>query len=132
MNFLGDGYVELRTPTNLEDLKAYTELSLSLQRPLGEKGRGDGDGSRRRRQGPDDPSDMFVMYLGNKDVSWLAGRTVVASYKVCYWRATVAQELENQQPSGNQKAAGSITECQGVPEQDTSPSPDELATDLHG
>ena len=75
MNFLGNGFVELRTPSNLEDLKAYTQMSLSLQRPLAMKDRG--DGGRRRRQGPDDPSDMFVMYLGNKDVSWWAGRTVL-------------------------------------------------------
>ncbi|KAM9845354.1 laminin subunit alpha-3-like [Aulostomus maculatus] len=62
MKFSGDGYVELRAPKNLEDLKAYTALSLSLQRP---EGRGDG---RRRRQIPE-KSDMFVLYLGNKDSS---------------------------------------------------------------
>ena len=63
MKFSGDGHVELRPPKNLEDLKAYTSLSLSLQRP---KGRG--DGSRRRRQDRDN-GDMFVLYLGNRDVS---------------------------------------------------------------
>uniref|UniRef100_A0A8C5AQV3 Laminin subunit alpha 3 n=1 Tax=Gadus morhua TaxID=8049 RepID=A0A8C5AQV3_GADMO len=63
MKFMGDGYVELHTPTDLDDLKAYTELSLSLQRPLS----GRGDGKRRRRQVSDDPSDMFVMYLGNRN-----------------------------------------------------------------
>ena len=78
MKFMGDGYVELHTPTDLDDLKAYTELSLSLQRPLS----GRGDGKRRRRQVSDDPSDMFVMYLGNRNVSWWAGRTV-ARYKQC-------------------------------------------------
>lgn len=52
--------MELRPPKDLEDLKAHTDLSLSLQRP---EGRGDG---RRRRQV--EKSDMFVMYLGNKDV----------------------------------------------------------------
>uniref|UniRef100_A0A3Q1AX50 Laminin subunit alpha 3 n=1 Tax=Amphiprion ocellaris TaxID=80972 RepID=A0A3Q1AX50_AMPOC len=50
MKFKGDGHVELRPPKNLEDLKAYTSLSLSLQRP-----------------GQD--SDMFVLYLGNRDSS---------------------------------------------------------------
>ncbi|XP_054888860.1 laminin subunit alpha-3-like isoform X2 [Poeciliopsis prolifica] len=63
MNFAGDGHVELRPPKNLDDLKAYTTLSLSLQRP---KGRG--DGSRRRRQAGDN-TDMFVLYLGNRDSS---------------------------------------------------------------
>ncbi|CAL8279923.1 unnamed protein product [Lota lota] len=65
MNFLGDGYVELRPPSNLEDLKAYTQLSLSLQRPLS----GRGDGERRRRQVPKEADAMFVMYLGNRDSS---------------------------------------------------------------
>lgn len=63
MKFTGDGHVELRPPKNLEDLKAYTALSLSLQRPEGR-----GDGSRRRRQARDN-GDMFVLYLGNRDSS---------------------------------------------------------------
>jgi len=63
MNFLGNGHVEMRAPKNLEDLKAYTSLSLSLQRPEGR-----GDGGRRRRQAADE-GDMFVLYLGDKDVS---------------------------------------------------------------
>ncbi|XP_059201052.1 laminin subunit alpha-3-like [Centropristis striata] len=65
MNFRGDGHVELRAPKNLEDLQAYTAMSLSLQRPDG-TGRGDGRRRRRRRQTADD---MFVLYLGNKDSS---------------------------------------------------------------
>ncbi|XP_070830251.1 laminin subunit alpha-3-like [Chaetodon trifascialis] len=63
MKFAGDGHVQLRPPKNLEDLKAYTAMSLSLQRPEGR-----GDGSRRRRQARD-KGDMFVLYLGNKDSS---------------------------------------------------------------
>ncbi|XP_068196189.1 laminin subunit alpha-3-like isoform X2 [Antennarius striatus] len=63
MKFTGDGHVELRTPKDLEDLKAYTALSLSLQRP---EGRGDG---RRRRRQIREKADMFVMYLGNRDPS---------------------------------------------------------------
>ncbi|XP_070700517.1 laminin subunit alpha-3-like [Pempheris klunzingeri] len=62
MKFTGEGHVELRPPKNLEDLRAYTALSLSLQRP---EGRGDG---RRRRQ-TRDKGDMFVLYLGNRDSS---------------------------------------------------------------
>ncbi|RVE61913.1 hypothetical protein OJAV_G00175350 [Oryzias javanicus] len=67
MKFKGEGYVELRPPKDLDDLKAYTSLSLKLQRPqVREDGRG--DGRRRRRQAANDP-DMFVMYLGDRDSS---------------------------------------------------------------
>lgn len=63
MKFTGNGHVALRPPKDLEDLKAYTSLALSLQRP---KGRGDG---RRRRRQTRNSGDMFVLYLGNRDVS---------------------------------------------------------------
>ncbi|XP_035811801.2 laminin subunit alpha-3 isoform X2 [Amphiprion ocellaris] len=66
MKFKGDGHVELRPPKNLEDLKAYTSLSLSLQRPGQDSGRGDG---RRRRRQAQNKADMFVLYLGNRDSS---------------------------------------------------------------
>uniref|UniRef100_A0A8K9XVS9 Laminin subunit alpha 3 n=1 Tax=Oncorhynchus mykiss TaxID=8022 RepID=A0A8K9XVS9_ONCMY len=57
MKFSGEGHVELRPPRDMEDLKAYTTLSLSLQRPVNpDIGRGDG-------------THMFVLYLGNKDSS---------------------------------------------------------------
>lgn len=61
MKFTGNGYVEMRAPKDLDDLKAYTSLTLALQRP--ETG---GDGRRRRRQ---TSSDMFVLYFGSRDVS---------------------------------------------------------------
>lgn len=63
MKFSGSGHVELRPPQNLDDLKAYTSMILSLQRP---KDRG--DGKRRRRQAKEN-ADMFVLYLGNRDVN---------------------------------------------------------------
>ncbi|XP_056148615.1 laminin subunit alpha-3-like [Lampris incognitus] len=67
MKFAGEGHVELRPPRDLEDLKAYTSMSLMLQRPpVPDSGRG--DGARRRRQAVDQ-GDMFVLYLGNKDAS---------------------------------------------------------------
>lgn len=75
MKFTGDGHVELRPPKNLEDLKAYTSLSMSLQRP--EEGRGDG---RRRRRQTRDKGDMFVLYLGSRDVS-ASACTCVFLYK---------------------------------------------------
>lgn len=59
MKFSGTGHVELRPPKNLEDLKAYTSMSLSLQRP---------EGARRRRQSREG-ANMFVLYLGSRDVS---------------------------------------------------------------
>ncbi|TMS09916.1 Tetratricopeptide repeat protein 39C [Larimichthys crocea] len=64
MKFTGDGHVELRPPKNLDDLKAYTDLSLSLQRPLTSGDRGDG---RRRRRQTSSKNDMFVLYLGGRD-----------------------------------------------------------------
>ncbi|KAM9323132.1 laminin subunit alpha-3-like [Pholidichthys leucotaenia] len=63
VRFDGDGHVELRPPKNVEDLKAYTAMSLSLHRPPGR-----GDGNRRRRQTRKE-EDMFVLYLGNRDPS---------------------------------------------------------------
>ncbi|XP_037132642.1 laminin subunit alpha-3-like isoform X1 [Syngnathus acus] len=63
MKFNGNSHVQLHPPKNVEELKAYTDLTLSLQRPEGR-----GDGRRRRRQAAD-KGDMFVMYLGNKDPS---------------------------------------------------------------
>uniref|UniRef100_A0A8C9TNF6 Laminin subunit alpha 3 n=1 Tax=Scleropages formosus TaxID=113540 RepID=A0A8C9TNF6_SCLFO len=66
MKFSGDGYVELRAPRNVEDLRAFTSLSLSLQRPESTNGRGDG---RRKRQQATDTGNMFVLYLGNKNAA---------------------------------------------------------------
>ncbi|KAJ8278107.1 hypothetical protein GJAV_G00083890 [Gymnothorax javanicus] len=61
VDFSGDSYVELRPPTDLEDLKAYTNLIFSLHRP--EKP------TRGRREEPAGSGNMFVLYLGNKDSS---------------------------------------------------------------
>ncbi|XP_056913723.1 LOW QUALITY PROTEIN: laminin subunit alpha-3-like [Takifugu flavidus] len=65
MKFSGAGHVELHPPKDLEDLKAYTSMSLSLQRP---EGRGDGSRRRRRRQNQGS-ANMFVLYLGSRDSS---------------------------------------------------------------
>ncbi|XP_036375311.1 laminin subunit alpha-3-like [Megalops cyprinoides] len=70
MKFLGDSYVELRTPSNLDDLRAYTSVSLSLQRPNSPSSdSGRGDGARARRQTPVDDGNLFVLYLGSTDTS---------------------------------------------------------------
>ncbi|XP_050984082.1 laminin subunit alpha-3 [Labeo rohita] len=66
MKFTGKGHVELRPPQDIDDLRAYTTLSLSLQRPEKPLGRGD-ESRRRRRQTYED--NLFVMYLGKKDAS---------------------------------------------------------------
>ena len=55
MRFNGRSGVEVRLPNDLEDLKGYTSLSLFLQRPESTESGG--------------TENMFVMYLGNKDVS---------------------------------------------------------------
>lgn len=67
MTFNGKGHIELRPPTNVEDLKAFTaaELLLNLQETKPTRG----DRSRRRRQNTQDDRNLFVLYLGNKDVS---------------------------------------------------------------
>lgn len=58
MRFNGSSGVEVRPPSNLEDLKGYTSLSLFVQRP---------------QQNPDtyQRENMFVLYLGDKDVGIL-------------------------------------------------------------
>ncbi|KAG2458283.1 LAMA3 protein, partial [Polypterus senegalus] len=61
MMFNGNARVEVHPPSNLEDLKAYTALSVFLQRPLPR-------GDRRRRQ-TSDSGNMFVLYLGNKNAT---------------------------------------------------------------
>lgn len=55
MRFNGKSGVEVRLPNDLEDLKGYTSLSLFLQRPDSRENGG--------------TNNMFVMYLGKKDVS---------------------------------------------------------------
>ncbi|KYO48268.1 laminin subunit alpha-2 isoform B [Alligator mississippiensis] len=57
MRFNGHSGVEVRAPSNLDDLKGYTSLSFFLQRP------------RPRLDTTLQSSNMFVMYLGNKDAS---------------------------------------------------------------
>ncbi|XP_052643533.1 laminin subunit alpha-3 isoform X2 [Harpia harpyja] len=57
MRFNGSSGVEVRPPSNLEDLKGYTSLSFFLQRPETRL-----DTSQRA-------SNKFVLYLGNKDAS---------------------------------------------------------------
>ncbi|KAL0199996.1 hypothetical protein M9458_003183, partial [Cirrhinus mrigala] len=66
MKFTGKGHVELRPPRDIDDLRAYTTLSLSLQRP--EKPLNQGNNTRRRRRQTNEDS-LFVMYLGNRDAS---------------------------------------------------------------
>ncbi|KAI7810207.1 putative laminin subunit alpha-3, partial [Triplophysa rosa] len=61
MKFSGNGHVELRPPTDIDDLRAYTALTLSLQRPNKPTNR------RRRRQSP--AGNLFVFYIGSKNAS---------------------------------------------------------------
>ncbi|KAM8811022.1 laminin subunit alpha-3 [Eudromia elegans] len=57
MRFNGSSGVEVRPPRNLEDLRGYTSLSFFLQRP------------QKRSDTLQRASDMFVLYLGDKDAS---------------------------------------------------------------
>ncbi|NWT47124.1 LAMA3 protein, partial [Chroicocephalus maculipennis] len=57
MRFNGSSGVEVRPPSNLEDLKGYTSLSFFLQRP------------QTTLDTPQRASNKFVLYLGNKDAS---------------------------------------------------------------
>uniref|UniRef100_A0A663MDS5 Laminin subunit alpha 3 n=1 Tax=Athene cunicularia TaxID=194338 RepID=A0A663MDS5_ATHCN len=57
MRFNGSSGVEVRPPSNLEDLKGYTSLSFFLQRP------------QTRLDIPQRASNKFVLYLGDKDAS---------------------------------------------------------------
>ncbi|XP_075350602.1 laminin subunit alpha-3 [Mycteria americana] len=57
MRFNGSSGVEVRPPSNLEDLKGYTSLSFFLQRP------------QTSLDTPQRASNKFVLYLGNKDAS---------------------------------------------------------------
>uniref|UniRef100_A0A4W3GYD5 Laminin, alpha 3 n=1 Tax=Callorhinchus milii TaxID=7868 RepID=A0A4W3GYD5_CALMI len=68
--FNGKSGVEVRLPNDLNDLKAYNSLVLYLKRPS-EPARGD---NRQKRQ-PD--QDMFVLYLGHKNVSEYIGMALV-------------------------------------------------------
>ncbi|XP_075600356.1 laminin subunit alpha-3 [Balearica regulorum gibbericeps] len=56
MRFNGSSGVEVRPPSNLEDLKGYTSLSFFLQKP-------------RTQDDTQRTSNNFVLYLGNKDAS---------------------------------------------------------------
>ncbi|XP_048452171.1 laminin subunit alpha-3-like [Rhincodon typus] len=83
MKFNGDSGVEVRLPDNLDHLKSYTSLLLYLKRPEVLPPRG--DAGRRKRQ---DSSNMFVLYLGNKDTSKdymgmaLEGEKLITVYKL--------------------------------------------------
>uniref|UniRef100_A0A8C7JXD6 Laminin subunit alpha-5 n=1 Tax=Oncorhynchus kisutch TaxID=8019 RepID=A0A8C7JXD6_ONCKI len=58
VKFNGTSGVQVRTPSNLADLAAYTSLKFYITLP---------EASRARRQ--DQPDKQFVFYLGNKDVN---------------------------------------------------------------
>ncbi|XP_072516815.1 laminin subunit alpha-3 isoform X2 [Salminus brasiliensis] len=57
--FSGDSHIELRPPKNLEDLRAFTALNLTLHRPKVDH--------RVRRQITAEDDNLFILYLGNKN-----------------------------------------------------------------
>lgn len=64
VKFNGSSGVQVRTPSNLADLAAYTSLKMYITLP---------EGTRSRRQG--DGNKQFVFYLGDKDVSVITTAT---------------------------------------------------------
>ncbi|KAI4872935.1 hypothetical protein NFI96_023621 [Prochilodus magdalenae] len=56
--FSGNSHIELRPPNNLEDLRAFTALNLTLHRPQPDQ--------RSRRQSIEEGDNLFVFYMGNK------------------------------------------------------------------
>lgn len=60
MKFNGSSGVQVRMPTNLQDLAAYTSLKFYIQNPEPR--------SRQRRQDGTEEG-RFVMYLGSREVS---------------------------------------------------------------
>uniref|UniRef100_A0A8C8SHJ6 Laminin subunit alpha 3 n=1 Tax=Pelusios castaneus TaxID=367368 RepID=A0A8C8SHJ6_9SAUR len=74
MRFNGRSGVEVRPPSDLEDLKGYTSLSFFLQRP------------RQRLDSIRQTPNMFVMYLGNKDASKdYIGMAVKNGHLICVY-----------------------------------------------
>uniref|UniRef100_A0A8C0ZFD6 Laminin subunit alpha 3 n=1 Tax=Cyanistes caeruleus TaxID=156563 RepID=A0A8C0ZFD6_CYACU len=73
MRFNGSSGVEVRPPSNLEDLKGYTSLSLFIQRP-------------RQTSDTRQRANRFVLYLGNKDASKdYIGMAVKDGYLTCVY-----------------------------------------------
>lgn len=58
VKFNGQSGVQVRTPSNLADMAAYTSMKFYITVP---------DGARKKRQ--DTVKKQFVFYLGNKNVS---------------------------------------------------------------
>ncbi|KAL7985640.1 hypothetical protein Chor_004210 [Crotalus horridus] len=58
VKFNGTSGVQIRTPSNLQDLAAYTSLKFYIQNP-----------DSKKRDKPQDESTRFVLYLGQKDAT---------------------------------------------------------------
>uniref|UniRef100_A0A8C5TBM3 Laminin subunit alpha 3 n=1 Tax=Malurus cyaneus samueli TaxID=2593467 RepID=A0A8C5TBM3_9PASS len=73
MRFNGSSGVEVRPPSNLEDLKGYTSLSLFIQSP-------------QQRSDTRQRANRFVLYLGDKDASKdYIGMAVKDGYLTCVY-----------------------------------------------
>uniref|UniRef100_A0A8C9N951 Laminin subunit alpha 3 n=1 Tax=Serinus canaria TaxID=9135 RepID=A0A8C9N951_SERCA len=73
MRFNGSSGVEVRPPSNIEDLKGYTSLSLFIQRP-------------QQRSVTQQRANRFVLYLGNKNASKdYIGMAVKDGYLTCVY-----------------------------------------------
>ncbi|XP_054459158.1 laminin subunit alpha-3 [Anoplopoma fimbria] len=95
--FDGKGHVELRPPTNLEDLKAFTAVDLLLN--LHENNPSEADFRRMRRQNKNRDASFFVFYLGNKDASGdFIGMAIRRNVLICVYKlGGVVNEVETSQ-----------------------------------
>lgn len=72
MKFNGKSAVQVRTPSNLADLAAYTSFKFHITLP---------QAARQKRQVA---NNQFVFYLGNKNVSPFLSSCVDMSMKACH------------------------------------------------
>lgn len=61
MKFNGSSGVQVRMPSNLQDLAAYTSLKFYIQNP---------EPRSRQRQQEGVEEGRFVLYLGSREVRW--------------------------------------------------------------
>uniref|UniRef100_A0A8C5SXT4 Laminin subunit alpha 3 n=1 Tax=Laticauda laticaudata TaxID=8630 RepID=A0A8C5SXT4_LATLA len=94
MKFNGKSGVEVRLPDILDDLKGYTSLSFFVQRP-----------HKKEHMTQPQTRNMFVMYLGNKDVSY----TSCVHPQICqpnmipqYFQERIVYTLLNLDPGATQ------------------------------
>ncbi|KAI5626541.1 laminin subunit alpha-3-like, partial [Silurus asotus] len=90
MLFSGESHIELRPPTNLVDLQAFTAMDLLIHRPKQ-------DGRSRRQSGEEE--NLFVLYLGNKNMKRdFIGMAVMDGVLYCVYKlGGITYKIKTQQ-----------------------------------